>query len=154
MSHELELRYSIYIQASPEQIWEALTEPRLSTQYFPYAAIGGEWRAGSDYAMRHTDGSVVYEGKVLQADRPRLLLQTVNMKAIPAFVGHKEFTLEWLVEQFGDACKLTILHRGSEAKVIETLASHCPDTASGIKTLLETGKPLRIANRVEGGRMS
>lgn len=151
MSQELELSYSIYIQADPEQIWEALTEPRLSIQYFPYAAIGGDWHEGSDYAMRQADGSVAYEGKVLVADRPRQLVQTVHMKAIPAFVGHEEFTLEWVIERFGDACKLTILHRGSEAKLIEMLVSHCPDTASGIKTLLETGKPLRIAHRVEAG---
>jgi hypothetical protein len=29
------------------------------------------------------------------------------------------------------------------------LVSHCPETASGIKTLLETGKPLRMPNPVE-----
>lgn len=153
MGQQLELSYSIWIQASPDEVWKALTEPALSRQYFPYALIEGVWTDGSAYAMRREDGSVAYDGTVLKAERPYRLVQTCNMKAIPAFVGHEAFVLEWIIEQSGDASKLTILHRGGEAaaQLIEMLVSHCPDTASGIKTLLETGKPLRMPNPVEAG---
>jgi len=153
MGKEVALSYSIWIQTSAEEVWKALTEAKLSSQYFPYALIGGEWSKGSAYAMRRDDGSVVYDGTVLEADRPHRLVQTCNMKAVPEFVGHEEFELEWLIEQSGDACKLTIFHRGDEAaaQLIEMLVNHCPDTASGIKTLLETGKPLRMPNRVDSG---
>lgn len=153
MGPEVELSYSIWIQASPDQVWTALTEPALSRQYFPYALIEGVWTSGSAYAMRREDGSVAYDGTVVMADRPHRLVQTCNMKAVPAFIGHEEFVLEWIIEQSGDASKLPILHRGSKAtaQLIEMLVSHCPDTASGIKTLLETGKPLRMPNPVATG---
>lgn len=151
MGQEVELSYSIWIQASADEVWGTLTEPALSSQYFPYALIEGVWSKGSAYAMRRGDGSVVYDGKVIAADRPHRLVQTCNMKAIPTFIGHEEFVLEWVIEQSGDASKLTILHRGGEAaaQLIKMLVSHCPDTASGIKTLLETGKPLRMPAPVE-----
>ena len=151
MRRDVQLSYSIWIQASADDVWKALTDPTLSKQYFPYALIEGTWSKGSPYAMRGGDGSVAYDGTVIAAERPHRLVQTCNMKAIPGFVGHEEFVLEWIIEQSGDACKLTILHRGSEASadVIEMLVRHCPDTASGIKTLLETGKPLRMPNPLD-----
>ena len=39
MGQELELSYSIWIQASADEVWKALTEPALSSQYFPYALL-------------------------------------------------------------------------------------------------------------------
>jgi hypothetical protein len=46
---------------------------------------------------------------------------------------------------------LTIGHEGSESdrKLFERLTGHCHHTLSGIKTLLETGKPLSIPQPVE-----
>lgn len=153
MGNEVELSYSIWIQADAVKVWEALTDAALSTQYFPYARIEGDWRRGGAYAMRGADGTVFYDGRVVEADRPHRLVQTCNMKAVPEFIGHEEFLLEWVVEQSGDASKLTIVHRGAEAAapLIRFLVSHCPDTASGIKTLLETGKPLRMPNPAGAG---
>jgi hypothetical protein len=88
----------------------------------------------------------MYEGKVLESDRPRRLVQTVNFRD-PRFAGHQEMTIEWDIEQMGEACKVKISHRGSgrDARMIETLTSYCPTMLSGIKTLLETGQPLHIA---------
>ena len=151
MERDVELSYSIWIQASADDVWKTLTDPSLSSQYFPYARIEGVWSKGSAYAMRRGDGSVVYDGTVLAADPPHRLVQTCNMKAVSGSVGHDEFVLEWTIEQSGDASKLTIFHRGSEAsaELIKMLVGHCPDTASGIKTLLETGKPLRMPNPLE-----
>ena len=151
MSGELSHSYSIYIQATPEQVWEALTTPKFTTQYFPGHAAESDWQPGSDYVMRNpTDGSVMFEGKVVESDPPRRLVQTVSFKRNPAFEDHEEMTIAWDVEQFGEACRVTIGHRGSDsdAKLLERLTGHCPDMMSGLKTLLETGRPLHIGQRV------
>jgi uncharacterized protein YndB with AHSA1/START domain len=150
MSSELVHSYSVFIQATPEQVWEALTTSRFTTQYNFGSAVTSDWRAGSDYAMTTADGaSVMYDGKVVVADPPRHLVQTVNIKFDPALAGHKEMTIGWDIEQFGEACQATITHRGfdSDANLFEMLTSHCPHVLSGLKTLLETGKPLRIGQR-------
>jgi uncharacterized protein YndB with AHSA1/START domain len=153
MSNEVDLSYSIWIQASADRVWETLTDGALSSQYFPYALIEGDWREGGSYAMRTADGAVVYDGTVLKADRPHRLVQSCNMRAVPDFVDHVPFTLEWVVEEAGDVSRLTIRHEGgaAEAPLIHFLVSHCPDTASGIKTLLETGRSLRVPSPARAG---
>jgi uncharacterized protein YndB with AHSA1/START domain len=151
MSSELTHSYSVFIKATPQQVWEALTTSRFTTQYNFGSAVTSDWRPGSDYAMTSPDGaSVMYDGKVLVADPPRRLVQTVNVKFDPALAGHKEMTISWDVEQFGETCQVTIGHRGSDsdATLFEMLTSHCPHVMSGLKTLLETGKPLHIGQHV------
>lgn len=147
MSQELVHSYSAFIKASPEQVWEALIKPELTTQYNFGGAANSDWRTGSDYVMTSADGaSVLYSGKVLVSDPPRHLAQTVNIKFNPAWAGHEEMTIDWEIDQFGEACQVTIRHRApdSAAQPFERLTSHCPRLLSGLKTLLETGKPLRI----------
>lgn len=151
MNNELSHTYSIFIQAAPEQVWEGLTDPRFTVEYNFGSAARSDWRPGSDYAMTSPDGtSVMYDGKVLVSEPPRHLVQTVNIRFDPAFAGHREMTIDWEVEQFGDACQVTISHRGSDsdAKLFTMLTDHCPHVMSGLKTLLETGKPLHIGQRV------
>lgn len=146
MSGEVNTCEWIFIKATPEQVWVALTAPEFTTRYFPGGSLTSDWQPGSDYARTSPDGAVLYEGKVLESNRPRRLVQTVNFRE-PRFAGHQEMTIEWDIEQFGEACKVKISHRGSESdtKVIETLTSYCPTMLSGMKTLLETGQPLHIA---------
>jgi uncharacterized protein YndB with AHSA1/START domain len=150
----LEHSYSIYIKASPEQVWEALTTPSFTTRYFPGGAVKSDWQEGSDYTMNSADGAkVLYDGRVVVSHRLRRLVQTVNIKFDPSVIGHEEMTIEWDIERFGETCLLTIIHRGADsvAKQFGMLTSHCPDLMSGIKTLLETGQPLQIGERVEAG---
>jgi uncharacterized protein YndB with AHSA1/START domain len=150
MGHELIHRYSIFIKATPQQVWEALTDPRFTTQYNFGSAAKSDWRTGSGYVMTSADGaSVMYDGTVLVSDPPRQLVQSVNIKFDPAHVGHREMVISWDVEQFGETCQVTISHRAfdSEAQLFEMLTGHCPHLMSGLKTLLETGEPLHIGQR-------
>jgi uncharacterized protein YndB with AHSA1/START domain len=150
----LEHSYSIYIKASPEQVWEALTTPSFTTRYFPGGAVKSDWQEGSDYTMNSADGAkVLYDGRVVVSHRLRRLVQTVNIKFDPSVIGHEEMTIEWDIERFGETCLLTMIHRGADsvANQFGMLTSHCPDLMSGIKTLLETGQPLQIGERVEAG---
>lgn len=147
MTDELSHSYSLFIKATPQQVWEALTDPRFTTQYNFGSAAKGDWRTGSLYAMTSADGATVkYDGTVLLSDPPRQLVMTVNIKFDPAHVGNGEVVISWDVEQFGETCQVTISHRAvdSEARLFEMLTSHCPHLLSGLKTLLETGTPLHI----------
>ena len=145
MSGKLQHKYQIIIQATQDQVWEALTNSRFTTQYFPNTAVESDWQPGSDYI--HTRGNAVsFEGRVVVSDRPRRLVQTVHVKFDPAVIGHREITLSWDVEQVGESCLVTVRHEGyeSDAKLFERLTGHCPYTLSGMKTVLETGKPLAL----------
>jgi uncharacterized protein YndB with AHSA1/START domain len=147
MSSKLEHSYGLFIQASPEQVWEALTDSKFTKQYFFDSAVRSDWRVGSAYAYTSPDGAMVkFDGEVIVADQPRRLVQTLNVRFDPALANRDEMILGWDIEQAGEACLVTVRHRAHEAdaKVFGVLSSHCEQLLSGMKTLLETGKPLRM----------
>lgn len=147
MGHELIHSYSAFVKATPQQAWDALTNPALTVQYNFGSAARSSWLPGSDYVMESADGtSVEYDGKVLESDPPWHLAQSVNIRFDPSFLGHGQMSIGWDIEQFGEACRVTITHRGqdSDAQLFHLLTSHCPHLLSGMKTLLETGRPLHI----------
>ena len=152
--NQLEHSYSIFVRATPDQVWQALTDPALTTQYYFGGAMQSDWRVGSEYRLATPDGTnVQFEGAVLEAEPGRRLAQSVHIKFDPEFIGHDEMSIAWDIEPFGEACRVTIWHRGAPttAKLFALVTSRCPDLLSGMKTLLQTGTPLRISEPTQAG---
>jgi uncharacterized protein YndB with AHSA1/START domain len=151
VSNQLEHTYRIVIQATPEQVWEALTTSEFTRQYYFGLAAEGDWRSGSAYAMRRGD-TTGFDGTVLVSERPQRLLQTVKVKFLP-ITNSDELTIQWDIEPLGDACSLAITHRGSpsDATLFAQVTATCPELLSGMKTLLETGRPLRMDHPAAAG---
>jgi uncharacterized protein YndB with AHSA1/START domain len=144
VSDQLVDTYRIVVQATPEQVWEALTTSRFTTQYYFGLAAESEWQSGSAYAMRRGD-TTAFDGTVVDSARPHRLLQTVRVKFLP-ITNQEELTIRWDIEPLGDACSVAITHQGSsvDAELFAQVTSTCPELLSGLKTLLETGRPLRM----------
>src|SRR5260221_1726041 len=50
--------YTNYIKATPEQVWQGLTDPVLTNRYWRHATAGGksfpsDWKKGSTYDLIH-----------------------------------------------------------------------------------------------------
>jgi uncharacterized protein YndB with AHSA1/START domain len=159
--------YRIYIKATPEQVWEAITKPEWTERYLYESRVdyqlrpGGAYRAYPSEAMR-THGAemdypipdVVADGEVLEADPPHKLVQTWRMLMDPTMAAEGFTRLTWEIEaaQSG-VSKLTVIHDLTGAPQIGALVSGAmEDQGAGggwsailseLKTLLETGKPLR-----------
>jgi uncharacterized protein YndB with AHSA1/START domain len=159
--------YRIYIKATPEQVWEAITKPEWTERYLYESRVdyqlrpGGAYRAYPSEAMR-THGAemgypipdVVADGEVLEADPPHKLVQTWRMLMDPTMAAEGFTRLTWEIEaaQRG-VSKLTVIHDLTDAPQIGALVSGAmEDQGAGggwsailseLKTLLETGKPLR-----------
>ena len=75
--------HRIFIRATPEEIWDALTRPGW-TQLYGYRAPaqyemrpGGAYRAFASVTMKMRGISgVVFDGEVIEADPPWRLVQT------------------------------------------------------------------------------
>ena len=65
--------YVIYIAATPEKIWAALTTPEFTTAYFLGAAIEIEPKEGGAFVMRKPDGTIDVSGEVVEWSPPRRL---------------------------------------------------------------------------------
>src|SRR6266849_3335716 len=76
--------YATYIQASPERVWQGLTDPVLMKLYWRHQTAGpktfrSDWKKGSTYAMTHDDvGLVVAEPDqvIIESDPPHRLAYT------------------------------------------------------------------------------
>ena len=86
--------YTIYIAATPEKVWQALTTAEFSRQYFSGFAIEADLKVGGAFIARAPDGSVHICGEVIECDPPRKLTVTWNVNW-PA-----------LVEKLGPTCNL------------------------------------------------
>jgi uncharacterized protein YndB with AHSA1/START domain len=148
MDGEFSHTYAAFIKGSPGQVWAALTDPAQTVQYFPHQAVRSEWKPGSDLAYAGPNGAVLASGSVVEADPLRRLVLSLSADGFGPHTGHHEFTLIWDIEPFGEATLLTVTHTGPDAirDLLVRATGHCPHTVSGLKTLVETGEPLRITD--------
>ena len=139
--------YTIYIAATPEKVWQALTTAEFSRQYFFGFAVELDPRAGGSFVVRASDGSIHIGGEVLACDPPRKLSVTwnVNWPGLVEKLGQTLVTYE--IAQMGDAVRLTMTE-AHERELPEDILSGgrtgWPAILSSLKSVLETGKPLAV----------
>jgi len=75
--------YEVYIKASPQAIWDAITSPEWTVKYGYQGAVEYDLRPGGAYRAHSTDQmktfglpDVVVDGAVEKADPPRKLVHT------------------------------------------------------------------------------
>jgi uncharacterized protein YndB with AHSA1/START domain len=139
--------YTIYIAATAEKVWQALTTAEFSRQYFFGFAVELEGKVGGSFIVRAPDGSVHIDGEVLVCDPPRRLSVTwnVNWPGLVEKLGQTIVTYE--ISQAGDSVRLTMTE-SHERELGEDILSGgrtgWPAILSSLKSVLETGKPLAM----------
>jgi len=138
--------YEVYIRTTPEKLWQAITDPAFTRQYFFEQAVESTWKPGASYRHRAPDGSLMIEGKILEIDPPRRLVQTFHCPAKEETKADRPSRVTWLIEPLGEACKLTLTHDDfdGETATWSSVGKGWNPVLSGLKTLMETGKALRI----------
>ena len=133
--------YSVYILATPEQIWEAITKPEFTERYFHGARI--EVRDGRRFSAI---GDLEWDEPVLEADPPRRLVHQWVSRYDPELAEEEPSRVTWEIEpQENGTTLLTVVHDQLEGapKTAENVSGiGWMYVLSGLKTLLETGKPL------------
>jgi uncharacterized protein YndB with AHSA1/START domain len=139
--------YRVFIRSTPEKIWDAITKPEFTSQYFHGAHVETTGEAGTPMRYYAPDGTTLWgDDIVLEADPPRRLVVTWTALWSEDTAGEKPSRVTWEIEpRDGGICLLTVVHDQLEG---------APNTAqmvsgegwmmvlSGLKTLLETGAPL------------
>jgi uncharacterized protein YndB with AHSA1/START domain len=142
--------YQVFIKASPEQIWEAITKPEFTEKYFYGSVIDSTFEVGAPYLGLSGDRSEkLVDGEVLEADPPRRLRTTWRALYDPETAAEPHSRVTWEIEpQDGGFTKLTVVHDQLEEslKTAESVAGGWSYILSGLKTLLETGEPLQAAS--------
>lgn len=137
--------YVTYIRTTPERVWNALLQPEFTRQYWGHDNVS-DWKAGSHWEHRRSDGSGALDlvGQVVESAPPRRLVITWAFPADTADKArHTRVTFE--IEPVEDMVRLTITHDKLEpgSDMLRGITEGWPRVLSSLKTLLETGKPLR-----------
>jgi uncharacterized protein YndB with AHSA1/START domain/DNA-binding transcriptional ArsR family regulator len=133
--------YVTYIQASPEQVWRALTDADLTGQYWGHSNIS-DWQVGSHWEHRRTDGSGIADviGTVLESVPPRTLKVTFDSPADPPPVP-TQVTFE--IEPYHEIVKVTVIHENlPDDEALQAISVGWPAVLANLKSLLETGHVL------------
>jgi uncharacterized protein YndB with AHSA1/START domain/DNA-binding transcriptional ArsR family regulator len=138
--------HRVFIRTTVDALWDALTNGAVTPKYFFQTTVKSDFRPGSDikYEMKGPDGVDVTPvwGKILECVPKTHLVYTFSGTAGPT--AESRVTFE--IEPVGEAVKLTVVHDrfGDNDPLFESTSNGWPVVLSGLKTLLETGKPLGI----------
>jgi uncharacterized protein YndB with AHSA1/START domain len=138
--------YSIFIRATPEQVWEAITTPEFTRRYFHGSEIDSTLEPGSPYKSWSPEREHLWvEGEVVESRAPERLVHTWRSLYDEEAAGEQPSRVAWELEpQDGGITKLTVVHDRLEQspKTAAGVSGGWMYILSGMKTLLETGKPL------------
>jgi DNA-binding transcriptional ArsR family regulator/uncharacterized protein YndB with AHSA1/START domain len=152
-----EFVYTTYIKTTPEQLWQALTDPAFTSRYWG-VELTSDWSDGSTVTWEYKGVTMVDpEQTVLVADVNRRLAYTwhtitpefgeligSSADEIAALNAEKRSNVMFEIEPMGDLVKLTVTHGGFQpgSTILPGISEGWPTILASLKTLMETGQPL------------
>jgi uncharacterized protein YndB with AHSA1/START domain len=140
--------YVIYIASTPQKVWAALTSSEFTTQYFFGRSVESDWKQGSPWMLRKPDGTIDVCGEVRECDPPRKLVVSWKVEGHEEFKHLPESIISYEIEMVGEnVVRLTMTEAHPTpipAYLLEGGRRGWPMILSGLKSLLETGKPLAL----------
>ena len=139
--------YQLFIKATPEAIWDAITRPEFTSRYFYGSLVETTAEAGTPFRYYAPDGETVWSDEtVLESDPPRRLVVGWRSLYNEDAVGEPASRITWEIEaQEGGFSLLTVTHDQLESSPITAQSVAGVGwmmVLSGLKTLLETGDSL------------
>jgi uncharacterized protein YndB with AHSA1/START domain len=136
--------YELFIKASPERVWDAITQPEFTVKYFHGVRIEftPEQRTSGS-----ADGSETWdENAVLEWDPPHRLSHEWRSFYDPELAAEEKSRVTWEIEpQDGGFSKLTVIHdrlEGAPKTAASVSGAGWMMVLSGLKSVLETGEGL------------
>ena len=137
-----EFVYVTYINATPENVWNALLDNEMIKQYWGRHKNVSDWKVGSiwlhqDYDTDTTD----IEGKVIEVEEPKRLVLTWA-GATEKLRKEKPSRVTFIVELFLDVTRLTVKHDELEAgsKMLDGIRAGVAQCALGFENTAGDGQ--------------
>ncbi|UVS80690.1 metalloregulator ArsR/SmtB family transcription factor [Actinokineospora sp. UTMC 2448] len=152
-----EFVYTTYINTTPEKLWQALTDPAFTRQYWG-TTFESDWTTGAPVVwvwngVRMEDPEqVVVEAKPYE--RLSYTWHTITPEfaraaemsdeELAAMAAEPRSTVSFTIEPHGRAVRLTVVHTGftPDGLLVRGVSQAWPELLASLKTLLETGSPL------------
>ena len=141
--------YSVYIKASPERVWRAITDGDDTVSYYYGTRVASTWAPGAPIAYTYPDGSVAADGEVLEIEPGQRVAMSFHPRWSPEIDAEGPVRMTWSIEpgEVPDAptrlVVTTAIVPGS--RVEAEFTGGIVYIVSSLKTFLETGQPLAVA---------
>ena len=129
----------LYIRTTPAELWKAITNPERTRLYWYDALNRSTWTPGAPWTSESEDGELWLDGEILEVEPPHGLVQTFHI----ADSAEPPSKVTWQITPMGDACRLYVTHTGLGPEALHYVTGGWEFILSGLKTLLETGQPLK-----------
>ncbi|HEY1530741.1 MAG TPA: SRPBCC domain-containing protein [Galbitalea sp.] len=133
---------SVTIDADPERVWAALTDPALISRYMFGSTVTSDWTVGSTitYAGEYEGKSYEDHGEILEIDPPRTLRSThfsplSGQPDVPE--NYHELTYTLSAEGGSTKLQLTQDNNGSDEEA-EHSAANWKQMLDGLKSVVES----------------
>jgi uncharacterized protein YndB with AHSA1/START domain len=146
-----EFVYTTYINATPQRLWQALTDPAFGRRYLGHA-MESDWKVGSTYVWDQDGVKIEHPDQVILECEPYRRLAFTFHTFIPelSVVGLSAGTIEraageprskvaFDIEPHGRQVKLTVTHDDFEpgTVVLDLIKGGWPLKLASLKTVLE-----------------
>lgn len=129
-----------YIRTTPAALWQALTSAEMTRQYYFGGSVQPDLRVGGRFYYLDPKGEPNLDGEIVELVPERKLVTT--FRALWAPEGEPTRVM-YEIEPLGETCRLTLTHF-DYAKARAGVDGGWPIVLAGLKTLLETGRPLGV----------
>jgi uncharacterized protein YndB with AHSA1/START domain len=150
--------YTTYIRTTPEQLWQALTEPAFTARYWGIT-FDSDWKPGSPVSWTQRGVTIAdVEQVVVESDPYRRLAYTwhtftpewaaafdISDEARARLAAEPRSKVTFEIEPLDDdQVKLTVVHDDLDpsGQLVSMISQGWPRVLANLKTLLETGEPL------------
>lgn len=143
--------YFLYIAATPEQVWQALTDGAMTRAYWYGRRVESDWKVGSPVTFWYErDGAeaVSDSGIILECSAPRRLSFTFHVEFVDEMRDAHPSRVAFDLAPAGGDTRLSVTHDEFEAgsKVLAGISQGWPIVLCSLKSFVETGRPLASAS--------
>jgi uncharacterized protein YndB with AHSA1/START domain/DNA-binding transcriptional ArsR family regulator len=155
LKYELELEtmdkpkhvYDVYIRATPERVWEAITSGEATKEWFHGTILTGELKVGAPIQLQRPDGHAEVDGEVLEVTPHSRFVHTWKAHWRPEIEKDRASRVTWEITPMGETTLLRLIHDDfdGETATYKSISQGWAPLLNSLKTFIETGTPLNIA---------
>jgi DNA-binding transcriptional ArsR family regulator/uncharacterized protein YndB with AHSA1/START domain len=149
--------YTTYIRTTPEQLWQALTEPAFTERYWSLS-FDSDWKPGSTVTWNTRGLAIADPEQIVLESEPYSRLSYTWQTCTPEWAASLKLTddvrdrmaaeprskVTFEIEPLAEQVKLTVIHDNLEPGGVtgSLISQGWPRVLANLKTLLETGDTL------------
>lgn len=129
---------TVDIAAVPERVWQAITDPALTREYFYATDILSDWTVGARWTSE-SDGHVSLEGEILEIEPPRRLVQSFHVTDEDPAADDPPSTVTWELTPLDRGTRLRLIHDGQGEATMTYTEGGWEYILDGLKRVVESG---------------